>query len=313
MPRITKRLGKNKKPPKEKKPPRGIPKNSKENLEKKVIDIINKLKGKRKTEILPLFWSNKNISPQSVDEIYDVLRKEFKGCKKLDVIVDSGGGDIHSAYHLAKTFRYFAHERLTFIVPRWAKSAATLMVLGGDEIIFGPTSELGPLDPRITRIEKGIPQEEYSPLAIRTALDLIAEEGRKKNLELVRELSEKLPPTITLGQHVKTLEIAKHYVVKLLTTRMLKNHPEAQKIATSIGDKLTSAYPHHGYCIDYEEALELGITAKLANEGEWKLVWELHNLIKQREREEEKEKIKRILKEKGLTEQEVEKELSEKA
>lgn len=40
-------------------------------------------------------------------------------------------------------------SKLVFIIPDIAKSAATLLALGGDEIRLGPTSDLGPIDPQM--------------------------------------------------------------------------------------------------------------------------------------------------------------------
>lgn len=39
-------------------------------------------------------------------------------------------------------------RRLTVIVPDQAKSAATLLALGAHQILMGPTSDLGPVDPQ---------------------------------------------------------------------------------------------------------------------------------------------------------------------
>jgi ClpP class serine protease len=40
-------------------------------------------------------------------------------------------------------------RRLVVVVPDQAKSAATLIALGADEILMGPASDLGPIDPQI--------------------------------------------------------------------------------------------------------------------------------------------------------------------
>ena len=37
------------------------------------------------------------------------------------------------------------------IVPKMAKSAATMICFGADRILLGPTSELGPIDPQIPK------------------------------------------------------------------------------------------------------------------------------------------------------------------
>jgi ATP-dependent protease ClpP protease subunit len=92
-----------------------------------------------------------SLGPNIVDDIYEQLRsggyKRDSEC--LIVVIDSGGGDINSAYNLALLFRRYA-KSLHFIVPRWAKSAATLLVCSGDQISMTPVAELGPVDPQIT-------------------------------------------------------------------------------------------------------------------------------------------------------------------
>ncbi len=271
-------------------------------------NILSNLEDVRKSKILPLFLRKESINFDLVNNVYDLLEKNYKNVKNLDVIVDSSGGDIHSAYHLAKILRRYALEKLTFIVPRWAKSAATLLIFGGDEIILGPTSELGPLDPQIIEIQKGIPHTRFSPLAIKTALDLISE--NREIPELVKELSAKLPPTIQLGQHIKSLEIAERYVIKLLTTKMLKDVADADKIASKIGRDLTQNYPDHGYCIDIEEAIELGLVVKEANVNEWKMIWKLYELISKEEKDETIQSLRKILKSQGLNDRKIDEEIN---
>ena len=112
---------------------------------------------------------------------------------KIDVIVDSSGGDIDAAYNLSNLFRRFAKEELNFIVPRWAKSAATLLVCSGDKIFMAPVTELGPLDPQITDfnpLEKRL--EQFSPLHIGATLELIRKEFAGGNDKLAESLVERL-------------------------------------------------------------------------------------------------------------------------
>lgn len=76
-------------------------------------------------------------------------RNQFPHPDNLDVIVDSFGGDADAAYHIAKLLDSQFTGTITYIVPRFAKSAATLLICGGNRIIMSETSELGPLDPQI--------------------------------------------------------------------------------------------------------------------------------------------------------------------
>ena len=108
------------------------------------------------------------ITPVVVDDTFEELRSNYKDCKgRLDIIVGSGGGDIDAAYNLAMLFRKYGTEELNFIVPRWAKSAATLLVCSGDKILMSPIAELGPLDPQITQMNPFEGRlEQFSPLHI---------------------------------------------------------------------------------------------------------------------------------------------------
>ena len=96
-------------------------------------------------------------------------REECTHPENLDVIIDSGGGDADAAYHIAKLFHKNFKGEITYIIPRFAKSAATLLVCGGDKIIMGPTSELGPLDPQI--LQKN--NQPISAKSVQSTLNLI--------------------------------------------------------------------------------------------------------------------------------------------
>jgi hypothetical protein len=64
------------------------------------------------------------------------------------LLIDSLGGSAKSAFQLAKFFRNYS-DRFVALVPRTAKSAATLLALGADEIILGNAGELGPVDAQV--------------------------------------------------------------------------------------------------------------------------------------------------------------------
>jgi len=242
-----------------------------------IFELVDQLEKLRGTRVFAYLLIPMTLGRDLVEETYELLEGGYKDTKDLDVLVTSGGGDIHSAYHLAKLFRRYAEGKLRFIVPRYAKSAATLLTFGGDEIVFGPASELGPLDPQIALPpdDSGRPMQRFSPLAIRPTLDLIAEENEKGHKILVEKLSSSLPEALILGQHLKGLEIAKHYVTKLLTTRMLKGKKSAGKIANNIGEQLVSGYPDHGCCIDYDESVSLGLNISMAPADQWQIVWSI--------------------------------------
>jgi len=243
---------------------------------------------------------NFSISGNLVDEIFNDLRKSYGSSnKKLNVIIHSTGGDIDAAYNLAQLFRRYGSDELNFYIPRLAKSAATLLACGGNKIFMTPIAELGPLDPQImvfNPIEQRL--ERFSPLHIESTLDLIRDEFENGNKELANGLIKRLQFPLTLGSFKKTLDIAKQYLVKLLTTRMFKENSDSQK-AVQIAKKLTEGYADHGFCIDLEEAKSIGLIVEEIEGEELEIIWQIHNLNKEKQtliEDLEKEKMEDFLK-----------------
>mgnify|MGYP001119618849 CR=1 FL=1 len=241
------------------------------------------------------------ITRSVVDDIFDDLRKKYQKCNgHLDVLIDSGGGDIDSAYNLSMLFRKFGSKELNFIIPRWAKSAATLLVCSGDKIFMSPVAELGPLDPQITQmnlLEGRV--EQFSPLHIGSTLDMIREEFENGSEKLAKGLIERLQFPITLGGFLKLCEVGEQYLIKLLETRMLSNKEEKSK-SKSIAKRLTTGYADHGFCINIDEAKDLGLAVFDISEEELKIVWELHRLNNKRkkiQKEMQKNKVVDMIKE----------------
>jgi hypothetical protein len=192
-------------------------------------------------------------------------------------IVDSIGGDIDAAYNLAMLFRRYGPDTLRFIVPRWAKSAATLLVCAGDNILMTPVAELGPLDPQITEfnpLERRL--EQFSPLHIESTLEMIRQEYKDGNEKLAKALMERLQFPLTLGSFKKSLEIGEQYLLKLLETRMLSGDEKVPP--REVAKRLTRGYANHGFCINIEEARSIGLKADELVGEELDIVWEVHRL-----------------------------------
>ena len=229
------------------------------------------------TVCYPLLSSNERIAAATVDRAFDDLQEMAqldKDENRLAVIVDSPGGDIDAAYNLARLFRRYGKRRLTFIVPRRAKSAATLLVCGGDSIMMTPIAELGPLDPQITEfnpLERRL--ENLSPLYIESTLELIRSEYEAGSVELAEGLLRRLQFPITLGGFIKSLEHGRQYAQKLLSSRMLKDNLKA---AEEISRRLVEGYSAHSFCINIDEVRELGLTLEYMSSDQLEIVWKIH-------------------------------------
>lgn len=72
-------------------------------------------------------------------------RSQLPEDQRVGLLIDSPGGDARAAYQVAMLLRKRCGGFIA-IVPRVAKSAATLLALGADGIALGTDGELGPLD-----------------------------------------------------------------------------------------------------------------------------------------------------------------------
>lgn len=261
--------------------------NEEELIDKKLTESLDRFKQLRNNEVFPLFLNQAEIREHTVDDIFDALRKRYKlgstsKGSRLDVILESGGGSIDSAYNIGLLLRRYATEELNIIIPRWAKSAATVIACAGDKIEMTPVAELGPVDPQITMLnplEKRF--EAFSPLDIGSTLQLIRDEFKDGHTQLAQGLLERLQFPLTLGGIKKSLEVGIHYIERLLSSRMFKDdHAKSKKIAT----ELVNNYSTHAFCIDSDEATALGLRATILPDDQIDGVWEIRKLIVEKDR-----------------------------
>jgi hypothetical protein len=74
------------------------------------------------------------------DQKSEIIPKE-----KVGLLIHSAGGHASAAYQIVRLFQRRTRDFVT-LVPLWAKSAATLISVGGFPLHMGAEAELGPLD-----------------------------------------------------------------------------------------------------------------------------------------------------------------------
>ncbi|HEU0046175.1 MAG TPA: hypothetical protein VFQ43_01060, partial [Nitrososphaera sp.] len=78
----------------------------------------------------------------------EALLKSVTGTEQINLLIHSPGGDgtiTEKIVDMCRAHLTGANQKLRVIVPNIAKSAATILALGTDQIIMGYTSELGPI------------------------------------------------------------------------------------------------------------------------------------------------------------------------
>jgi ClpP class serine protease len=99
---------------------------------------------------LALFEPEGSIDSFDLDRIFSALSEQNSDhSKEVLLLLLSRGGSIEPAYQISKLCKSFAKQRFVALVPRHAKSAATLIAIGADEIHMGPLGQLGPIDPQL--------------------------------------------------------------------------------------------------------------------------------------------------------------------
>lgn len=216
------------------------------------------------------------INNQSVEKIKEAIKPAT--LKRLNLIVDSPGGDAYSAVKIIRKLRN-KFSTITGFVPFRAMSAATLMLLGTNEIYMSEESQLGPLDlPTEHPVDGSIISsvdviETLNQLSsammtnassmyekMRGGLDNAEKIGKAKAMELalaysaelVKPISGKIDP-YHRQKALRKLKIAHWYAYDLLKTGMMKGKSAR---AWRTARHFVYGFPDHSYAIFKEEVRE---------------------------------------------------------
>jgi len=232
-------------------------------LYKHLLTIAQRHNLAEEYQILYLYEPNSSIKQAMVDRIYNAIPDDNN--KPILLVLHNHGGRIEPAFLISKTCKELS-PKFVVTIPRKAKSAATLIALGGNEIHMGPMSELGPIDPQFN----GLPA-----LGISSSLESIAKivcKYSESSLMFAEYLKEKLDLNV-LGYFERVSESAQQYATRLLADKKLPQEPE------QIAHQFVYEYKDHSFVIDKEEAKELlGDTIKI-NTNEYKFSNDIHRFL----------------------------------
>ena len=235
----------------------------------RLAELAQQLGSLRKTSIIPLFMHKAGIDRRKVSQIYGSLKRAKNQLENLDVILHSPGGDADAAYHLGKIFQNCCKGTLTFIVPRYAKSAATMLACSGNVIIMTQAAELGPVDPQIDS-----PLGFFSVRSLKASLEFWKELLDQKTFEgLINRI-----PVLAVGDMQQSPDTVKEYIEELLQARMLTNQPEK---AREIANKLVEGYKAHARCIPIDLARKIGLNVKEPSPKEEDLIWKMFEVYEE--------------------------------
>jgi ribosomal protein L31E len=110
--------------------------------------------------------------PPADDQIKDAIEAIPTHRRSLMVLLETPGGLVTVAERIARIFRHH-YRRVDFVVPTYAMSAGTVLVMSGDAIHMDYASTLGPIDPQVRKHEQYVPAlgylEQYQRLIDKSA------------------------------------------------------------------------------------------------------------------------------------------------
>jgi hypothetical protein len=181
--------------------------------------------------------------------------------KGLDLILHTPGGEIAAAesiVHYLKQMFVGPNGRadVRAIVPQIAMSAGTMIACSCKSIVLAKHSNLGPIDPQLAGVPAAAVKEEFEEAIRQITLDNSRLAGWKFILS-------KYTPTY-LASCENAVKWSKEFVKRELLGNMLFAHPDAEKLATSIVDKLSdfSSNKNHSRHIHFDEFADMKLVVE---------------------------------------------------
>jgi len=190
-------------------------------------------------------------------------------------MLNSPGGNGDAAEKILMMCRNRFPTSFKVIVPDFAKSAATMIALGSDEILMGYLSELGPIDPQFSTspLTPGLPAR-----SLIDGLEMIRKNVSEGDpIELYYPMLSQIRPEI-IARAQSAIDGSKEFARKLLKEFQLAKDPkQANKVARWLSEG--KKYKSHGKVIDINECkniLKLNATKIDENSELWHNIWELY-------------------------------------
>jgi hypothetical protein len=242
-------------------------------LPKDFVDLITGLERELDMPIWMIIQNGEDEWGEIGEGLYAAFETEKKNIergKPAGLLLHSPGGLAEEAYKIVRLFQRRS-LKLTTIVPRYAKSAATIMALGGSSILIGSEAELGPLDVQIFEHEDGQYESAlnavqslerlnaYALTALDQAMTLFLARTRKRPdallplalqyaTSMIGPLVGKID-SVALTKKSRDLKVAEDYAVRLMKAA---GYPFST--AKRIAGVLVERYSTHGFVIDRTEA-----------------------------------------------------------
>lgn len=214
------------------------------------------------------------VNNNGYEALCDVL--QHRQSQHALLVLATPGGDPHAGFRIARALQH-TYESFDALVPRYCKSAGTLILTGASNLYLDDRSELGPLDIQVKKGDELIGRNSGLDIfqavnylqgqtlnAFRNYLvDLTQGHGLSTKVAsdiavnltsgLFTPVSAQIDP-IKLAEMQRATEVAIAYGTRL--------NEKSGNLRSDAIYRLVSSYPSHGFVIDRKEARTIFIRVK---------------------------------------------------
>ena len=245
----------------------------------KVQSILQKLETDLSSKVIVYYLPGNVYINQLDPDYFTELLTNITKCPKISLIVYSAGGDSMASLRIATILHHYCEE-LDIIIPSKGTSAATILSLSADKILFTPLGYLGPIDTQLVPItDERLTQWTYNQISsdsFRRAKEMLETEiqnqpPEKRNTGAYSELFKYIHPLVVA--EVDRLSSRSKQTARTML-KMHKNPFDDTKIEW-ISNHLVYDYPSHGYPILFNEAKNIGLNVEMLPDAISNTLWDL--------------------------------------
>jgi hypothetical protein len=206
------------------------------------------------------------ISMDGYESVCEVLRQ--KRSDRAILVLSTPGGDPHAGFRIARALQH-AYGEFEALVPRYCKSAGTLVLIGAKRLYLDDMSELGPLDVQVKKSDEVVGRS--SGLDIFQAVSYLQGQAMAGFRSYLNDLTQEVGLSTKIASEISTkLAVGMLDPISAQIDPMkLAEMQRATEIAFAYGNrlneksgnlraggiaKLVTGYPSHGFVIDRKEA-----------------------------------------------------------
>ena len=244
---------------------------------KERVELYNKIEGHRKRPLISYVTSKRDgIQADMASDVLPYLIEQLdslpKNTTELDFLIVSYGGDPMVAWRIMSLIRERV-DRVSVLIPQSAYSAATLVALGGDDIVMHPNGHLGPVDMQIRTAGSHIL---FSTEDITAFVNFVREDLSITDQEHLRTLFEatcREVGTLGVGFTARSQKLALDLARRLLS---LPGEDDDNPASKTIVENLSRQFHSHSYPVSRKEAISMGLPVVKDRDGILEgLMWDL--------------------------------------